>query len=306
MNADPTIPPRITALENRAEVLAPDRPGTIPIKYPGTGEIVHVPTDDYIQGEFVEENNKISKLGGDIEPLKNDNNENKRKIAIIEQNCCTPQGETKPKVELEMADITQFVNCDPKTKKPAFAVVKLPVLKGTAATETAKSLQMARVNALECKECDPTTAIATIPEHWQVRIEGGRPQLVYVFREKNDDGSLADSWYQIAVPHPDPKINKSNVPKLPNYRKGDWEYIITLKDNSKIVVNASDEANAKTMVTAASAIVNEIMLDPMIPIKSGRRTAKNAFVERDVVLYQIDYYGNGARNGAKPDWRKRV
>ena len=311
---DPTLPGRVGTLEskiatviNRPEILTPDKPGTIPIRYPTTGTIVHVPTDDYVQGEFVEEKKKITKLGGDLEPLKNDNNENKRKIAVIQQNCCKPQDETKPKVELETASITQFVNCDPNTGKPVFSVIGLPVVKGTGMTETAKSLQIARVNALECKECD---AIATVPEWWQIPIENYRPQLIVIYRVLNEDGTFGGTQYAITIPNPnkDYAQRPATKPSFPEYIKGNYQEIFRLKDNTKLIVNCKDDRELKTLMTTLISTIEKEKL----PEKSYKTVIhpEGTFNQARVRAWRVDYYAMGrggtSPRGIKPNWVWRL
>jgi Collagen triple helix repeat (20 copies) len=210
------------------------------------------------------------------------------------------KGKDAENVKFTTIQVKKFDRCDGET--PIYAIETVSVIDGTQLLEQAKFTKLAEIQARQCSEI---SCIASIPEHWQVRLEGGRPQLVYIYREVKPNGTLDDSWYQISVPHPK-TYTKANVPKLPNYIKGDWEYIVTLTDNSKIVVNGKDEAECKTIIEAAKSIVNSAKLDPKIPIKSAKRTAEDGFAVRNVRLYKIDYYSTGARKGAKPDWSKKV
>lgn len=98
-------------------------------------------------------------------------------------------------------------------------------------------------------------AIAAVPDHWQLRPEAQRPQLVIMFAEKKANGKLGKPMYAINIPHYEHSKAPSNSP-LPGYKKGQWEGILTLNDNSKVVVNAVSELEAKKVLNAAEKAID--------------------------------------------------
>ncbi|BAY16888.1 hypothetical protein NIES21_27220 [Anabaenopsis circularis NIES-21] len=163
--------------------------------------------------------------------------------------------------------------------------------------EQAADLCLAR-NQQE-QECN---AIASLPERYQIPVDGHIPQLICLFREVKEDGSLGDDYYPITMPHPasDQQPNTNNPP-LPTYKKGSWEGILTLKDNSKAFVNAETKEEAERMLEAIKAKTHTDFLVGSFQ-KIGQRKGQ-ALKEINVKLFRCDYYPTGTKN-AKPQWIK--
>ncbi|MBD2503418.1 hypothetical protein [Anabaena azotica] len=146
-----------------------------------------------------------------------------------------------------------------------------------------------------------TEAIASLPLSFQIRHEGRTPQLVIQCAEqyKDTDGKLKykSAMYPITVPHW--KGTPNDKPRLPVYKKGNWEGIYVLSDNSKITINAADEANCIKILNA---------IKPWIPkeFKEGsyfKGGKINVEIKQTVVKPMYGrYFGQGQKNG-KPDWR---
>lgn len=155
---------------------------------------------------------------------------------------------------------------------------------------------------IEAQKCIDQTAIASVPEWWQIRPEAHRPQMIYIYRVKNTNGTWASGGYSLTVPHPK-NVTAATVVKLPNYTKGNYQSILTLSDNSKVIVNGKDAAACEAMINAAKAQIATSYLTNA-STKSGVRGGATKFAEKAVQLWAIDYYAKGAQDGLKPTWRK--
>ena len=159
-----------------------------------------------------------------------------------------------------------------------------------------------RLANIEAQICTQQEAIATIPEWYQVRLEGGIPQLVLVSREIRLDGSLGNDYYSIAIPHP--KSTTKPTSKLTSdYDKGNWQGVLTLTDNSKTIVNCKSSNEVKRVIDEIKGLIH-----PDFLTKSSLKIAEfpdKPFKKIKVRNYRADYYSQGLKN-LKPDWRKRL
>lgn len=140
-------------------------------------------------------------------------------------------------------------------------------------------------------------AIAAVPEWWQVRSEAKRPQLVVLYGEKKTSGKIGKAVYPITLPHYEG--TKSSKSPLPAYRKGQHEGILTLSDNSKVIVNAYSEAEAKKVLQAAKQAIKTHYLKGS-HIKIGiRKGVELKTIE--VVPVKAKYFPTGLQN-LSPKW----
>jgi hypothetical protein len=142
-----------------------------------------------------------------------------------------------------------------------------------------------------------------IPDSWLIRPEHHRPQAIYQFREVSQTKKLPPK-YTLTIPHhvnskPNPKS-----PKIPTYKKGNWELIYVLKDNSKIVIHAASEGEANRVLTACKALVDRRYLTGSYLSKSGEVERKDGkkFDEIRVEPRVVKFWGEG-RLKNKPDWQ---
>jgi hypothetical protein len=298
-SADPALGGQIKALEVRVGhlegetvVMTPAPDGGWVISHVQGGTVVHVPPDR--KAEIAEIKRDFSKLGGELEPLKNDNNKNKEDIKLIFATCCKSDTQTKPKVELENILLKKLLNCDP-IGKPVFTYVPVQVVKGTALKEQLQSEQIAEIEAQQCKEL---TAIATVPEWYQIRLEGKVPQLVLVYKQLKTDGTIGKDPYPITVPHPKSTAKPSR--KLTsNYEKGNYQILLTLSDNSKVIINSKTEDSVKTVMTEIKKLI-----DPNFLTKSTLKVSHfpdSKFKQITVTNVRADYYATGLQD-LKPTW----
>lgn len=143
-------------------------------------------------------------------------------------------------------------------------------------------------------------AVAVVPEWWAMRTGSQRPQLVITFGELKLDGSKGKPKYSISIPHYSGPSKLTRSP-IPNYKKGQKQGILTLSDNSKVIVNASTQEDAERVLLAAKKIINPRYLRDS-HIKIGDRKGKRLKQIR-VSAVAAKYFKYGQENVATPDWR---
>ncbi|MCV3213026.1 hypothetical protein OGM63_05705 [Plectonema radiosum NIES-515] len=204
--------------------------------------------------------------------------------------------ELKNKFEFVHIKVAVFKECNSKTGKPMFKEQTIKTIKGLEAQEILNFARIAKLEALQCEN----NCTATVPEWWQLRPEAQRPQLIYVFAEKKDDGTLGNDYYPMTIPHPKSDKPPEESPFQP-YRKGSWEGILTLKDNSKVIINAFDKDGAESFLKEISKLINPKMLEGSFQ-KLGQRKGQK-LKEITVQVIRADYYPEGSKD-MKPKWVK--
>lgn len=122
-----------------------------------------------------------------------------------------------------------------------------------------------------------------------------------VFKELRQDNTLGNDAYSITIPH----CILTTAPRfspLDQYDKGNWQGILTLKDNSKLTVNCIDVEEANRVISAISQVI-----DPAYLIGSYLKIGQHrglAYKELRVKAVKLDYYPTGARN-LRPAYLKR-
>ncbi|NET70563.1 MAG: hypothetical protein F6K62_06145 [Sphaerospermopsis sp. SIO1G2] len=152
-----------------------------------------------------------------------------------------------------------------------------------------------------------------IPDSWLIRPEHHKSQAVYQFREisSKKDISLAPK-YPITIPHHVDK--KPDTPKIPPYTKGNWETIFVLKDNSKIILHTSTQAEGDKVLAACKSLVKKKYLEGAYLSKSGlikfkpkpsgkedKRFNKDGLIKINVEPRIVKFWSEG-RKREKPDW----
>ncbi|NEO34265.1 MAG: hypothetical protein F6K36_28455 [Symploca sp. SIO3C6] len=141
---------------------------------------------------------------------------------------------------------------------------------------------------------DNRQAIATIPEQWARRVGSNRPQLVIIYRPKLK-GSIKTGNYLLHLPH---YLGKRNPP-LPEYKKGNWQGLLTLKDNSKLIVNGFSPQETEKTVNSLSRFINSEYLPGNFKIGQVKNSP---YLEIEVKPHRADYYSQG-QGQIEPDWR---
>ena len=89
-----------------------------------------------------------------------------------------------------------------------------------------------------------------LPMLWEVK-SGQVPQLAIVW-QREEGGS---SRWSMHVPHPKPSVGPGTKLEIPNYVKGSLMATLKLSDNSKVIVNALDKAQAEIILSYLRAEV---------------------------------------------------
>ncbi len=186
-----------------------------------------------------------------------------------------------------------FKSCDVEKQAPIFETKSISVPQDEADNY---KLLYERIAQLEGLQCSPSNAIASVPEWWQIRAESQRPQLVVLFAEVLSTGKLTTSRWSLTIPHyARPKGFK---PSIPSYEKGNWEGILVLTDNSKIIVNASSASECKRVINRLKILIpnNYRSVDgKAIKAKVGERTG-TGLKKAKVIPIRADFYSSGAKS----------
>ncbi|MBN3944120.1 hypothetical protein [Nostoc sp. NMS9] len=137
------------------------------------------------------------------------------------------------------------------------------------------------------------------PDSWLIRPEHHRPQLIVQFGEMLGNKKVGSPKYTLTIPHPKP--NKPNKSAIPAYKKGNWEIIFVLKDNSKITIHALNEIEGMKVLNAAKALVIPDYLKGGYLSKSGKVITPEPLAEIQVTPKMAKYFPNG-RKSQKPEW----
>jgi hypothetical protein len=144
----------------------------------------------------------------------------------------------------------------------------------------------------EGKSCLQSNAIATVPEWWQLRPEANRPQGILVFKEVRPDGTIGKDPYAITIPHCTLTTAPTASP-LTTYKKGSIQGILTLKDNSKLIVNCKDKEECERVISALSAVIDSNQLTGSSTTIGERKG--QPFKQIDVKAQLLHFYPNGAK-----------
>lgn len=158
-----------------------------------------------------------------------------------------------------------------------------------------QSEQLQKIAELIC-EMD---AVAAVPEWWQIRA-GQRPQLIVQFAEILKTGKKGSSRWTLTIPHYN--RDKNHKPKIPSYTRGNIEAILTLKDNSKVFVNAQTTTEAKRVINAIKQYIKAEYLKGA-SLKVGERTGNYKKIRVSPVLCK--FFSNGQER-MQPDWKLRL
>jgi rhodanese-related sulfurtransferase len=148
-------------------------------------------------------------------------------------------------------------------------------------------------------------AIALIPEWWQIRAGAKRPQLLIMYRGKDQNG-WTNTRRSFSVPHANPKLRKalkSIIPKTIN--KGAYQGIYTLKDNSKIVQYCASANEAERVLNQLERLIltNQKTGDIKTGEIKGNRSKE--FMKGVLYAYEARYYATGQAQNT-PDWKEQL
>jgi len=152
----------------------------------------------------------------------------------------------------------------------------------------------------QCKE-DKTCCVAAVPEWWQVRLGADRPQLIVQYAEVLSDGKFGAPMYPLTIPHYSNSADDTIADLFPSYQKGQYMGVLTLVDNSKLIVNCNTQAIAESIIDVVSLTIDTDMLEGA-HISIGKR--KGQGLKTITVAPRIaKFFPNGQKN-MKPQWIK--
>ena len=149
-------------------------------------------------------------------------------------------------------------------------------------------------NCLPKDEC-----IAVVPDWWQVRLGANRPQLMVSYAAKFPDGAWDKAKYVISIPHWKKTKEQTSSTDFPSYRKGQYQGIMVLNDNSKIIVNGFTGEETLRAIDKITAGVVPIFLENAVTKMASRRGRTLSTVA--VYPRSARYFGTGQMN-LEPDW----
>lgn len=137
--------------------------------------------------------------------------------------------------------------------------------------------------------------VASVVEHWQIRPEALRPQCIFLWGEwKPGDKVIGPPKYQTCVPYFDFAQAKSFNNTF-GYLKGSRQGILTLSDNSKVIIYALNDAEIDRIFTRFRAGIQSAKLTGSF-IKTGAIKGL-PFETPQVRLRRIDFYATGQKRG---------
>jgi hypothetical protein len=201
-------------------------------------------------------------------------------------------------VQFTSISVPIFSKCD-ANGDPENDAKTVNVILGTEATELLKFQQIADIQGIAACSQD----VAACPDGWLIRPEWHRSQVIYQFAEIDKSGNITGApKYRITVPH---HLPTKATTGLPNYKRGNWEIIFVLGDNSKVTIHAFDEANGMTVLAEIKKRILPAYVDTGYLSKSSLIVFRNPLTdgidEITVKNRMAKYYATGAKSSL-PDW----
>lgn len=204
-----------------------------------------------------------------------------------------------PKPTTEIKEIT-YIDCSDKCTTAKVLTIELEVKKDALTPDKAAKLLQNTSLAYQGCGYEPTIAV---PEWWQERPEYARPQLIVSFAEydKIKKKLVSSAMYTVTIPHW--KGAKPTKSPISEYQSGKHQRILRLKDNSKVIVFAENEATATKVLGEARKVINPAQLVGALELPGGNLVGSKR-LERSKLYYPrvLTYYSTGLRAGVKPDW----
>lgn len=144
-------------------------------------------------------------------------------------------------------------------------------------------------------------AIAVVPEWWSNRIGSGRPQLIIQYAKMKDDGTYDSAKYVVTIPHYKDESFGNSAPDISNinpYEKGQYMGVLTLPDNSKLIVNCKSLDEARIICADLIKITNYAIGDCEFTISER----KGQSLKEDRVYPRVMKYFPQGQKDTKPLW----
>lgn len=178
--------------------------------------------------------------------------------------------------------------------KPDYPPPKTITAEGFAGLIEAVNLLHRKVDNLH-EDLPLIMPVASIVEHWQLKKEALRPQCIFLWGEWTEgDEKIGPPKWQTAVPYFDFSLVNSFDNSF-GYWKGERQGLLTLSDNSKVIIYARDDEEIDRVFTRLLVGIREDMKEDLY-IKKGEYNGP-PFSTRYVRLRRVDYYSTGQLRG---------
>lgn len=156
-----------------------------------------------------------------------------------------------------------------------------------------------------CRKPRPE-CVAAVPEWWQVRLGADRPQLIVQYAELLTATGATPPKYGapnqiITIPHYRLNADQTNRNLFPPYQKGQAMGILTLSDNSKLIVNCIAQRTSQLVIEQLQNTINSELLEGS-QLSIGTRKGQAL---KTITVYPriVKYFANGQAD-LKPTWIK--
>jgi hypothetical protein len=150
---------------------------------------------------------------------------------------------------------------------------------------------------------DDNECLLVVPEWWQVKAGANRPQLLLIYADKLSDGTWGRQRREFVIPHFNVALRNALKSILPTVRKGSYQGIYTLKDNSKIMMYCIN----KTEVTRILREFDRLVLPNQRTknFKTGEISYTSNFQKITLYPYEARYFSRGLE-ALTPDWKEKL
>ena len=213
------------------------------------------------------------------------------------------KGDNHPDLQMTRIQFNRFISCTRRNALGAlspFDVVEMDVILGLA---TFSVIFLNDLADRKLKECEPKNdPIAVVPDWWQVRLGADRPQLMVTYAAKFADGTWDKAKYVISIPHWKKSEAMTGSEDFPIYRKGQYQGVMVLTDNSKIIVNAFSPEGALMSIDKIALGVQPLFLSGAVTKVASRRGRTLS----SVIIYprSARYFATGQLD-LTPNWVKK-
>ena len=218
-------------------------------------------------------------------------------VDLCKDPCIADMHQTLNSQKTVTIDYQHFKGCSSATGSPEFETRSI-VVPANQAEFMAKMLN--DLAELKAKECDNLDLYAAIPDSWQIRLDRTPPQLVIQYAEIFSNGKTGSPKYSISIPYYLMSESETKAALFPTYTKGQRMGILTLQDNSKLIINAKDEREVDTVLSKL-----KMLIDPTKRIGEvfSNNQRKGQVLNQIRVAPKIAKYFAGGKND-KPQWIK--
>lgn len=200
--------------------------------------------------------------------------------------------------KFETIEFNIFNECDKDTGEPVYTTANLPVPKIAAAILKAALNKMAESQGQQC-ELEKKECYAAIPDWWQIRLGANVPQAIVQYAEIKDNDKFGSPKYVISIPHYGKSKEATQASDFPIYTKGQRMGILTLRDNSKLIVNADQDV--EQVIRKLEDVIAPLWLTDSV-YSDGKRKGTTLKTIR-VAPRIIKFFPNG-QTDLKPAWMK--